>query len=935
HDPGPWFDETLRSLSRQDYPELSVLVLDAASAEDPTPRVAAVLPNAFVRRLASNPGFGPAADEVLEMVQGASHLLLCHDDVALDPDVVHILVEESFRSNAAIVAPKFVSWDDPSRLLHVGMAVDKGGAVVDRVEPGEVDQGQHDAVRDVFLAPGGCTLVRADLFAEIGGFDPQVSALGEDLDLCWRAQVAGARVVVAPAARVRHLERTASGQRPLPGAALAELPGVEGTRGLRRRDRRLWLQALQRRHELHAVLCAYGPLHLLRVLPQLVVLAMAETTIALLTGNRDRAVAVVHAWRWNWRHRSDIRVARGRVRAHRRLSDTEVRRLQLRGSARLTAFVRRAVTHGLQVAHIGGVAEEQALDAVEEGAETGRRPLGVPGRLIAWAVIAVLLLIGSRQLLGLGLPDVAGLLPLPGAGELLHRFLAGWQPTGVGTTDPTSPATGALGILVVLLGGSSGLAQKVVVLGCIPVGAIGMARLVRPFGSWARVVATAVYVALPVAYDALALGRWDALVIYAATPWLLARLARASDVAPFAVPLPPQAAPAWRATFGGQVLAFGLLEAAACSLAPDAGAVTLLVSVSLALGVILMAGRAGTRAAGRVLALGSLGTAVAVVLLAPWSIALLGGPERWAVLTGVPLASGSAPDFAQLLRLAVGPIGDSALAYGLLAAALLPLLIGARRRLTWAGQVWTVSLACIAVAWASERGWLGAFAVPPQALLVPAAATVALSVGLGVAAFERDLPAHRFGWRQMASVLAAVAAVVGALPVLGAVGGGRWDLPPSGYGEATAWMATRTPHGGFRVLWLADPRILPGNGWRESTGLAYALSEGGLPDLTGVWPSSDPGPARAVGDALSLALSHRTVQLGTLLAPYAVRYIVVVGALAPVIPGFQAPVEYPAPPGALAGLEAQPELSEVLAQGGFSVFVDDLALPEWASHPLP
>ncbi|MHB8682425.1 MAG: hypothetical protein ACYDA2_10085, partial [Acidimicrobiales bacterium] len=57
--------------------------------------------------------------------------------------------------------------------------------------------------------------------------------------------------------------------------------------------------------------------------------------------------------------------------------------------------------------------------------------------------------------------------------------------------------------------------------------------------------------------------------------------------------------------------------------------------------------------------------------------------------------------------------------------------------------------------------------------------------------------------------------------------------------------------------------------------------------------------------------------------------------LAPVIPGFQAPVEYPAPPGALAGLEAQPELSEVLAQGGFSVFVDDLALPEWASHPLP
>ena len=34
------------------------------------------------------------------MVEGAAFYLLCHDDVALDPDAVHKLVEESFRSNA-------------------------------------------------------------------------------------------------------------------------------------------------------------------------------------------------------------------------------------------------------------------------------------------------------------------------------------------------------------------------------------------------------------------------------------------------------------------------------------------------------------------------------------------------------------------------------------------------------------------------------------------------------------------------------------------------------------------------------------------------------------------------------------------------------------------------------------------------------------------
>ena len=89
------------------------------------------------------------------MVDGAAYYLLCHDDVALFPDAVHLLVEEAFRSNAGIVSPKVVSWDDPERLVHVGMTVDKGGSVVERVQPHEIDHGQHDAVRDVFVAPGG------------------------------------------------------------------------------------------------------------------------------------------------------------------------------------------------------------------------------------------------------------------------------------------------------------------------------------------------------------------------------------------------------------------------------------------------------------------------------------------------------------------------------------------------------------------------------------------------------------------------------------------------------------------------------------------------------------------------------------------------------------------------------------------------------------
>jgi GT2 family glycosyltransferase len=213
-DAGPWLEETLLAVGAQDYPNFSVLVIDAHSAEDPTPRIAAVLPHAYVRRLPDRVGFSRAANEVLGTVEGASHYLFCHDDIAPAPNVVRILVEEAFRSNAALVAPKMLVWERPDLLLSVGQSADKTGLPADLVDRGELDQEQYDAVRDVFCAPGGCTLVRADLFHALGGFDEGVDLFGEDLNLSWRAQVAGGRVVVAPDARVAHVEAISSGVRP-------------------------------------------------------------------------------------------------------------------------------------------------------------------------------------------------------------------------------------------------------------------------------------------------------------------------------------------------------------------------------------------------------------------------------------------------------------------------------------------------------------------------------------------------------------------------------------------------------------------------------------------------------------------------------------------------------------------------------------------------
>ena len=103
----------------------------------------------------------------------------------------------------------------------------------------------------------------------------------------------------------------------------------------------------------------------------------------------------------------------------------------------------------------------------------------------------------------------------------------------MGTTAPAAPGLLVTGLVGTLLLGAMGLAQKVLIFGCIPLGVWGVVRLLRPFGSQrAGLVAGLAYLAVALPYNGLALGRWGALVVYAGAPWVLVRLFRATGAAP-------------------------------------------------------------------------------------------------------------------------------------------------------------------------------------------------------------------------------------------------------------------------------------------------------------------------------------------------------------------------------------------------------------------
>jgi len=914
-DPGPWFDEVLDALAGQDYDNLSVLVLVSGGAADPTERVARRLPEAFVRRLDEDRGFGAAVGEAMTMVEGASFFLLCHDDCAPAPDAVHLMVEESFRSNAGIVSPKMVRWDDPRVLLHVGQSADKTGAVVERVQDGEVDAGQHDAVRDVFCAPGGCTLVRGDLLRALGGYDPALVALGEDLDLSWRAHVAGARIVVAPAATVRHHELLAAGHRPPPST---DAPS---------------LQALQRRNELSAVLTCYSLAHLVRVLPQALALALGELLVAALAGDRRRARAVVHAWRWNLARRRELRRRRAALARMRALADSDVRTLQVRGSARLATYLSRLVHQGLDAAHgraagpagVGGP-DVAATAAREQGHTAPRRAAGATpsgflstrrARVVAGVVAAAVLVVGSRGLIGTPFPLLGQLVPFPPWTSLWHQFVSSWQPSGTGSHAPPSPAFGFLALAGTVVAGRTGLLQELVVLGCIPVGAWGTGRLLRPFSSpRARLVGTIAYLALPLGIDALARGRWDGLVAYAAMPWVVLHLARASGLEPFGAA--HDGPGSWRRSAAGSVVALSALEAVAMSLAPAVLLAVVVAGAGIAAGSLVAGGaRGGARALGAALA----GTVGAGVLCAPWVVGNLSAGTGALAAFGLAVGRAGTPGWSGLIRMAVGPVGGSPLVWLLPAAAVPALLVARGPRLAWAVRLSVVAVAAWVLALVAVKAWAAPFAPSLDVLLAPAAVAVASTIGIGVAAFEADLAVHGFGWRQGLAVLTGAAIVVGILPVALEAGGGRWGLPASGYEAVGVLPPVDRATSAYRVLWLGDPRALPMGGWSLGRGLAYATSEDGTPSLFDLWPPPAPGGAIRLAGAVRLALRGETVDLGRRLAAAGVRYVVVTDALSPSVPGAPAPPAYPVPAGLVPALARQVDLRTVpVGPGGVTVF---------------
>jgi GT2 family glycosyltransferase len=484
---------------------------------------------------------------------------------------------------------------------------------------------------------------------------------------------------------------------------------------------------------------------------------------------------------------------------------------------------RYQVSGSVRLRELGSEWAERVTSALDEdnAGAAGRflRLWTRPGAL-AGLVAGATTLVAARTIWLDRTPAVGMALPFANsASSTLAAYAGGWNPASLGSPEPMRAAVGAAALVEMLIGGRPGAAQALIGLAGVTAGIFGMAAFVRRLGvvsPW-RHLAGLVYMG---GYSMQALsgnGHWPAMIAGGAVP-----VALAAAMTPW---------PARGRGRLGRLAAIALPAGLAVVFLPAVVAVILVTGAALVLagtGVSYM----GKLAAGVGIGLGLLGPSVLL-----WPV--------WA-------AEGTHPAVTQPWWWLVG------LASGVL------VVVTLKGGVTGLGGVG--GMMAFGGLLLSDGPFLGNEAAQAARLVV------ALGEGLLVAAMI-SVASKAGGFSRRMLVMVPV--LILSVPLLTWVTSGRVGLPPDAWSRRLEFTRVLAPGSeSDRVLLLGPEGDLPGT-WRRFGGGSYRLLTAGGPTFDQAWLPTPQQGDDALAQAISEISRATTVRPGALLAPFAIRWVVV------------------------------------------------------------
>lgn len=491
---------TLQALAAQTRRPDRLLVVQVGANPVTSGVITASAPAEHVR-IGARAGFGAGIEAALQAggppaTEGGWLWLLATDSAPAPDALERLLVAVDAAPSVMIAGPKQMQWDAPDYLHSYGESMTPFGTAVELAEP-ELDQAQYDRTSDVLGVAAGGMLVRDGLWRQLGGFDPALRAVDDALDFCVRARLAGHRIQLVPAARVRSAGPAGPGSRLL-GAAAS--PG--------RRAR------LAREAQLHRRLVYASPVllpvHWLSILPLGVVRAIGQLLRKRPGAAPAELVAAIVAFTTCF---AGVARARHRLRRTRVTGWAAIEPLRLSWS---------------DVRHRRALLRDNDRDPAR------RLPVGffTGGGFTVVLVTAVVGVVLAWPRVGASALSGGALLPLGDLRSLWASVGWGWHPLGTGFTGPADP----FALVLAVLGSITFWHPSAAIVGLWV-----LAPAIAALGGWLaasrwtlrpmlRVVGALAWVLAPTLLVALETGRPSAVIVHLAAPFafLAATAARRS-----------------------------------------------------------------------------------------------------------------------------------------------------------------------------------------------------------------------------------------------------------------------------------------------------------------------------------------------------------------------------------------------------------------------
>ncbi len=198
----------IKSISHENA---SIWVIDNDSKDDSLLFLKNNYSKVNIIELDKNYGFTGGYNKGLKQIE-AKYYLLLNSDIEVPEHWLNPLINlMETNQDIAICGPKLLDYNNRNTFEYAGGA----GGFLDKFaypfckgrifETCEKDFGQYDKESDCFWISGAALMIRSKIFYQINGFDNDFFAHQEEIDLCWRVQNLGYRIVCEPKSFVYHV----------------------------------------------------------------------------------------------------------------------------------------------------------------------------------------------------------------------------------------------------------------------------------------------------------------------------------------------------------------------------------------------------------------------------------------------------------------------------------------------------------------------------------------------------------------------------------------------------------------------------------------------------------------------------------------------------------------------------------------------------------